>query len=65
LWSRKSFDEGEQPKIAFSLRFLVKTENTREAEGQWNADVVMEVLQALEAKSPDAAASGVRKMGSV
>ena len=48
LWSRQSMDNEELPTVAFALRFLVRSEGTREAEGSWGPDAVMEVLKALD-----------------
>lgn len=48
LWSRKSLDDEELPTVAFSLRFIIRSPDTREAEGYWSADAVMQALKDLD-----------------
>jgi len=50
MWSQKSTEE-DDPSVAFSLRFSVRTAGTRQAEGTWTAEAVMEVLKAIDEES--------------
>eukprot|EP00803_Ostreobium_quekettii_P005045 evm.model.scf_116.7 EVM.evm.TU.scf_116.7 scf_116:65647-71826(+) len=53
LWSRKPAAEvpDKLPDVAFALRFIVTTEGSREVEGSFPPEAVMEILRAIGGES--------------
>lgn len=52
LW--KGSETSEAPSAAFSLRFFLTGGSAREFEGNWNAEVVLDVLNWLDGKPSSA-----------